>query len=116
VLSNRYYEVAPHVTLTGHHEWVIALIYSQPLWDGLNDEEKELIEEATITARDYSYELTQEKHEEFLEIAEENGVIFHELEDEEEIREIAEEVQEEYASENPLIEKFIEEANQLKNE
>ena len=103
VLTNRYYEVADHVTLTGHHDWVIALLYSQTIWDTLNDEEKQIIEEAAKEASDYSYELTKEKQAEYIEQAKEQGVTFHEFEDMDEIRDIAQEIQDKYAAEETLI-------------
>lgn len=115
VMSNRYYEVGKNVTLTGHHDWVIAQLYSQAIWDTMSDEEKEIIEEAAKESTEYSYEITKQKHEEFIEEAEAQGVTFHEFEDMEEIRKIAEEIHEKYAEEEPLIKEFIEEAKRIKN-
>lgn len=115
VISNRYYEVGKNVTLTGHHDWVIAQLFSQKVWDEMSDEEKAIIEEAAKASTDYSYELTTKMHEEFIEKAKAEGVEFHEFEDMDEIKEIAKEIQEKYSKEEPLIKEFIEEVNKIKN-
>ncbi|MBM4763650.1 TRAP transporter substrate-binding protein [Bacillus sp. B15-48] len=114
VLSNRYYEVGKHVTLTGHHDWVIAQLYSQVIWDKMTAEEQQIVLDAAKVSSDYSYEITVQKHDEFIEEAKEQGVTFHDFEDMGEIRAIAQEIQDEYASKNPLINEFIEKVKEIK--
>ncbi|QQK74727.1 TRAP transporter substrate-binding protein [Salicibibacter cibarius] len=115
VLANRYHEVGDHVAMTGHHDWVIGVLYSQPLWDQLTEEQQTIVEESIEIAAQYSHEISGELQDEYIERAQEEGVEIHEFEDMDEITEIAEEMHEDYATDNELIENFIEKAREIEN-
>ncbi|WP_333831241.1 TRAP transporter substrate-binding protein DctP [Pararhodobacter sp.] len=56
VESTRMYEVTDYITFTGHNNFTTALMANQDFFDGLSEEDQELVREATEVAFDYILE------------------------------------------------------------
>lgn len=54
--SGGLYEVSPHLTFTGHGWFTTAMMANQDFYDGLSDEDKELVQEASDAAYDHTIE------------------------------------------------------------
>ncbi|HSP57086.1 MAG TPA: TRAP transporter substrate-binding protein DctP [Halomonas sp.] len=54
--SGGLYEVSPHLTFTGHGWFTTAMMANQDFYDGLSDEDKELVQEATAAAYAHTIE------------------------------------------------------------
>lgn len=78
IYSMKFYEVQKHVSLTGHTYSPAVVIMSQKAWNGLNDEQQQLIEEAVEEAATYQRDYLAQQEEEIIEELEGSGVIFTE--------------------------------------
>lgn len=56
VESTRMYEVTDHITFTGHNNFTTALMANQDFFDGLSEEDQQLVRDATEVAFDYILE------------------------------------------------------------
>ncbi|MHC1859220.1 TRAP transporter substrate-binding protein DctP, partial [Escherichia coli] len=54
--SGGLYEVSPHLTFTGHGWFTTAMMANQDFYEGLSDEDKELVQEASDAAYDHTIE------------------------------------------------------------
>ncbi|WP_404376232.1 TRAP transporter substrate-binding protein DctP [Vreelandella aquamarina] len=54
--SGGLYEVSPHLTFTGHGWFTTAMMANQDFYEGLSDEDKELVQEAANAAYDHTIE------------------------------------------------------------
>lgn len=54
--STKMYEVTDHITRTGHNNFTTAVMANKEFFDGLSDEDKTVIENATAAAFDYIIE------------------------------------------------------------
>lgn len=113
VMSNRYYEVGGYLNRTGHHDWVIPVLFSQMVWDELSDAERTIIIESFEVAMDYSLNRTLELHEQLIEKVQEEGIEIIDFQDMEGIIEIAQQLHEDYAERDPIIAEFIEVAREI---
>ncbi|GHC34417.1 TRAP transporter substrate-binding protein DctP [Aidingimonas halophila] len=65
--SGELYEVSPHLLYTGHGWFTTAMMANQDFYEGLSDEDKELVQDATDAAYDHTIEHIQGLAEESLE-------------------------------------------------
>ncbi len=65
--SGGLYEVSPHLTFTGHGWFTTAMMANQDFFEGLSDEDKELVRDASEAAYDYTMDHIQGLAEESLE-------------------------------------------------
>lgn len=54
--SARLYEVSPNLIFTGHSQFVTAMMANQDFYNGLSDENKQLVQDATAYARQHIFE------------------------------------------------------------
>ncbi len=64
--SGGLYEVSPHLTFTGHGWFTTAMMANQDFYEGLSDEDQELVREASGAAYDHTIEHIQGLAEESL--------------------------------------------------
>lgn len=64
--SGGLYEVSPHLTFTGHGWFTTAMMANQDFFEGLSDEEQQLVQEASEVAYDHTIEHIQGLAEESL--------------------------------------------------
>ncbi|WP_346796823.1 TRAP transporter substrate-binding protein DctP [Halomonas sp. Bachu 37] len=65
--SGGLYEVSPHLTFTGHGWFTTAMMANQDFYEGLSDEDQELVKEASEAAYDHTIEHIKGLAEESLE-------------------------------------------------
>lgn len=69
--STKMYEVTDHITRTGHNNFTTAVMANKEFYDGLSDEDKKVIQDATAAAFDYIVEyqdgLTEESLDKIME-------------------------------------------------
>src|SRR5699024_9245621 len=105
------YENAEYLTLTNHATFPTAIVMSQQVYDGLSEEDQEIVTTALETAVDWGLEEAVAREESNLQELEEQGVQVQEI-DGSEFEEITQTVREDFAGRNELIESFIETAEE----
>ncbi|KSV87171.1 TRAP transporter substrate-binding protein [Sinorhizobium sp. GL28] len=98
ILNAKFYEVQKYMTLTRHQYNPQIVLVSKKFWDGLNDEEKAILESAATEARDYQRKVSREADAAALEEIRKTGM---------EVSEFSpEETQKLRDAVKPVIEKF----------
>jgi len=77
--SAKYFEVQDYYTLTNHIYAPVAFLINEQFYQGLSDENRQIIEEASINARDFQRELNAELRAERLAEMEDAGLEVTEL-------------------------------------
>lgn len=98
ILNAKFYEVQKYMTLTRHQYNPQIVLVSKTFWDGLNDEEKAVLQSAATEARDFQRKVSREKDAAALEEIRKTGMEISELSPEE-TRKLRDAVK-------PVIEKF----------
>lgn len=79
ITSNKLYEVQKHLTLTGHvYEWIVFVV-GKKFYDSLTPEQRTVMQEATVIARDYMRTAVKQDDAEALEEIRKAGVQVVEL-------------------------------------
>lgn len=100
VIANKFYEVQPYVIVTRHMLCCHAWYANKKFMDGLNDENRKIIEESIAEAIDYEWEITEAGEADEKGHLEENGI---------KVTEVSEEMYQQMKdSEGPMTEWFIE--------
>lgn len=98
ILNAKFYEVQKYMTLTRHQYNPQIVLVSKKFWDGLNDEEKAVLEAAATEARDYQRKVSRDADAAALEEIRKTGM---------EVSEFSpEETQKLRDAVKPVIEKF----------
>lgn len=79
IRDNRYYEVAPHISLTGHNFEQGGVYISESSYNDLDEDEREIVMESFRDISDWHNELAAEREEEAIEEMEEAGAEIHEV-------------------------------------
>jgi len=98
ILNAKFYEVQKYMTLTRHQYNPQIVLVSKKFWDGLNDEEKAVLQAAATEARDYQRKVSREADAAALEEIRKTGMEISELS--------PEETQKLRDAVKPVIEKF----------
>ena len=98
IINAKFYEVQKYLTLTRHQYNPQIVMISKKFWDRLNDEEKAVIEQAAVEARDYQRKVSREQDATALDEIKKTGMQVTELTPEETAR-LRDAVK-------PIIEKF----------
>ncbi|WP_018238506.1 TRAP transporter substrate-binding protein [Ensifer sp. BR816] len=98
ILNAKFYEVQKYMTLTRHQYNPQIVLVSKKFWDGLNDEEKAVLQAAATEARDFQRKVSREKDAEALAEIKKTGMEVSELS--------PEETQKLRDAVKPVIEKF----------
>jgi tripartite ATP-independent transporter DctP family solute receptor len=98
ILNAKFYEVQKYMTVTRHQYNPQIVLISKKFWDGLNDEEKAVLQTAATEARDYQREVSREVDAKAIADIKATGM---------EVTELApEETEKLRAAVKPMIEKF----------
>ena len=89
IVSRKFYEVQPYVTLTDAVYTPFLMAMSEATWNKLSDSQKEVIMEAAEVAREEQLKLTDEAQAEALQTLLDNGVTVEENPDKEAFKEKA---------------------------
>ncbi len=98
IINAKFYEVQKYMTLTRHQYNPQIVLVSKKFWDGLNDEEKTVLQQAAAEARDFQREVSREQDAAALEEIRKTGMEVSELS--------PEETQKLRDAVKPMIEKF----------
>ncbi|MDQ0338273.1 tripartite ATP-independent transporter DctP family solute receptor [Caldalkalibacillus uzonensis] len=74
IIPNKFYEVQDYLTLTGHFYSPAPLIINKDLFDSFSPELQDVITKAAEEMRDFEREFIYQQEQEYLKIAEENGM------------------------------------------
>ncbi|WP_202079292.1 TRAP transporter substrate-binding protein [Caldalkalibacillus salinus] len=101
IYLQKYHEVQKHVSDTNHVYSPFVFLMSKSFYDGLTEEQQEIVREAALEARDYQRELNREANAQYLQDLEEEGMTVTRISDEdrEEMKNIVQPVIDEYAEE-----------------
>lgn len=83
ILATKFYEVQDYLTITNHVYNPQIVLVSGKFWDGLNDEEKQLLRDAATEARDFQRQTSRAQSAEALAQLKEEGMEVTELPPEE---------------------------------
>lgn len=86
IINAKFYEVQKYLTLTRHQYNPQIVMISKKFWDRLNDEEKAVIEQAAVEARDYQRKVSREQDATALDEIKKTGMQVTELTPEETAR------------------------------
>ncbi|BAB06392.1 TRAP transporter substrate-binding protein [Halalkalibacterium halodurans] len=95
-----YAEVQNHVSNTNHIYSPFVFMMSKPFFDGLTEEQQEIVREAALEAGQYQRELNREANETYLSSLEEAGMTYTEISEVERMRMIE--------AVEPVIDKYAE--------
>jgi tripartite ATP-independent transporter DctP family solute receptor len=98
ILNAKFYEVQKYMTLTRHQYNPQIVLVSKKFWDGLNDEEKAVLQSAATEARDFQRKVSREQDAKAIEEIKKTGMEISELS--------PEETQKLRDAVKPVIEKF----------
>jgi tripartite ATP-independent transporter DctP family solute receptor len=77
LLGSRLYEVAKHITLTGHFKAITGMVIGEKFFQSLPPDIQRALEEEAVRAGDEMSAMTLAKQEEFTAALKEKGVTFH---------------------------------------
>ncbi|MCC2610521.1 TRAP transporter substrate-binding protein [Neorhizobium sp. Rsf11] len=98
ILNAKFYEVQKYLTVTRHQYNPQIVLVSKKFWDGLNDEEKAVLQSAAVEARDFQRKVSREADAKALDEIKATGMQVTELS--------PEETQKLRDAVKPLIDKF----------
>ncbi|HEV7307819.1 TRAP transporter substrate-binding protein [Ensifer sp.] len=98
ILNAKFYEVQKYMTVTRHQYNPQIVLISKKFWDGLNDEEKGVLQAAATEARDYQRQVSRDLDKKAIDEIKATGMQVDELS--------AEETQKFREAVKPMIEKF----------
>ena len=61
IINAKFYEVQKYMTLTRHQYNPQIVLVSKKFWDGLNEEEKAVLQQAAVEARDFQRKVSREQ-------------------------------------------------------
>lgn len=112
--TEKHYEVAKYVTLSGHYPWPMPLLMSAKTWNSLSKEDQELIQKAAWDVIPYEIDVLKQQDTEALKQLEAKGVKFGEIPDMKPFLEATKPVYEKYTKLHPLIAEFVRSVEDLK--
>jgi tripartite ATP-independent transporter DctP family solute receptor len=77
--SAKLYEVQKYFSLTGHMYNPQSVIFSKKVWDGLNADEKKLLQDSVDEARDYQRKISRERNASGIAELKAKGMLINEL-------------------------------------
>ena len=102
IYQNKMYEVAKHITMTGHFYCTAPLLMSFNAWDRLTEEEQQILVDAANEVKPYERQLIKEADEAYYDLMKEEGVIFVDQIDADEWRSAAQSVYDSFEQQDVL--------------
>ena len=102
IYQNKIYEVANHITMTGHFYCTAPLLMSFNAWDRLTEEEQQILVDAANEVKPYERHLIKEADEAYYDLMKEEGVIFVDQIDADEWRSAAQSVYDSFEQQDVL--------------
>lgn len=79
ILSNKFYEVQPYLSMTNHVYTPFVFLVSKKFWDQLSDTEKKILKDAAVEAGKYQRELNREANKKAQDTLKEKGMKVNEV-------------------------------------
>lgn len=79
ILSNKFYEVQPYLSMTNHVYTPFVFLVSKKFWDQLSDTEKKILKDAAVEAGKYQRELNREANKKAQDTLKEKGMKVNEI-------------------------------------
>ena len=79
IVASCFYEVQDYLSLSGHIYSTSVFVFSDKCWDSLTDEQKQIVEECSEEAKQYTRELTESQDEDYLQVCIDNGMEVNEV-------------------------------------
>lgn len=112
LVTEKYYEIAEHLTLTNHMTWPAVVMMSQSSYESLSEEDQQIVEEAMAAAVEWGIAEAIEREKSNLEEVEAQGINVHHLEDTDAFDEVTTEIREKYSQQSDIIASFLESTTQ----
>lgn len=99
IYLSKFYEVQDHVSNTNHIYSPFVFLMSKPFYDGLTEEQQQIVREASVEAGLYERQLNREANEQYLKDLQAEGVTYTEIAPEQhaEMKELVQPVIDKYA-------------------
>ncbi|WP_180994207.1 TRAP transporter substrate-binding protein [Bacillus sp. Marseille-P3661] len=114
ITSNKLDEIAQDLIKTNHVMFNGVGFVSQKVWDSLSAEDQKIIQESFDVATEYNYDIAKKEDEQGFETFKANGGKVFEIENMDDLNQVAEKFYDKYAQEDELIKAFIEKAKELR--
>lgn len=105
-VTSNFNEVTGYGALTNHMVWPSIMIANEKLFNGLDEADQKIVEEAMATASEYATLKRASEEEEFMDILSERGMELYDM-DEALFDEYKEQFDKKYRSQDPIIDNFI---------
>lgn len=118
IYSQRFHEVQDYMTISNHVYTPYIVLVSKKFWDGLSEEEQQILQEAATEARDYQRQLNRDENERMLNILQEEGLQVNELPDSERerLQEMLQPTLDKYAEEiGPIAQELFDAIDELRS-
>ncbi len=110
-ITNKYYEVVKHGAVTNHMVWPAIAMTNKATFEGMSDEDKQIIRDALAAAADYSVTTRSAQEEEFKKTLSDNGMNIYEMKADQ-FKDQIEQFDKKYGPTDPLIQEFIDSVRQ----
>lgn len=107
LVSQKFYEIGKHLTLTNHMIYQGVALFSKVVWDELSDEDKQIIQEAFKVAQEFNFETSVNDEESFIQEFVDAGGTVHEITDYSPFHQVSADFIDEYRQSDPLIDAFV---------
>jgi len=107
-VTSNFNEVTGYGALTNHMVWPSVMIINKDLFEGMSEEDQQIVEESMAAASEYATLKRADQEEEYMDTLTERGMELYEM-DTSLFDEYTEEFDEKYKALDPIIEEFIEE-------
>ena len=106
-IPSNFNEVTGYGAMTNHMVWPAVMIMNKDLYDGMSEEDQQIVEESMKAASEFATLKRAGQEEEFMEILSDRGMELYDM-DESLFDSYKEEFDEKYKEMDPLIKEFIE--------
>lgn len=105
-IASNFNEVTGYAAMTNHMVWPAVMIINKDLYEGMSEEDQQIIDESIAAASEFGTSQRAGQEEEFMQILEERGMELYDM-DEALFESYKNEFDEKYKALDPLIEEFI---------
>lgn len=102
IYQNKIYEVAKHITMTGHFYCTAPLLMSVNAWERLTEEEQQILVDAANEVKPYERQLIKDADDAYYDMMKEEGVVFVDEIDTDEWRSAAQSVYDSFEQQDVL--------------
>jgi tripartite ATP-independent transporter DctP family solute receptor len=105
-ITNKYYEVVKHGAVTNHMVWPAIALANKGTFEGLSEEDQQIVRDALTAAADYSVTTRSAQEEEFKKTLSDNGMNIYKM-TADQFKEQIDQFDQKYGPTDALIQEFI---------